>query len=179
MPFQLLADSMVTIPGVTCTGTRRLLAINETCFAIHRSGVRCRRADTYHRARVEVFRLFARQDDTLSPARPDGTEGDWTSVLLSFRLRGEPSMPKRPRNAPPLPAVARLPWCRRPARILALNDEAVALAIRMDGGPAIGVWALPPGYVEGLGAGDASPAVPEDALDLPLRREAVLLAWPR
>jgi hypothetical protein len=179
MPFQLLADSMVTIPGVTCTGTRRLLAINETCFAIHRSGVRCRRTDTYHRARVEVFRLYARRDDTLTPARSDGTEGDWTSVLLSFRLRGEPSMPKRPRNAPPLPAVARLPWCRRPARILGLNDEAVALAIRMDGGPAIGVWALPPGYVAGLGAGDASPAVPEDALDLPLRREDVLLAWPR
>jgi hypothetical protein len=179
MPFQLLADSMVTIPGVTCTGTRRLLAINEACFAIHRSGVRCRRTDTYHRARVEVFRLFARQEDTLTPARADGSEGDWTSVLLSFRLRGEPCMPKRKKGAPPLPAVARLPWCRRPARILGLNDEAVALAIRMDGGPAIGVWALPPGYAAGLEAGGASQAVPEDALDLPLRREDVLLAWPR
>ncbi|NHZ47926.1 hypothetical protein FVW27_15115, partial [Desulfovibrio sp. XJ01] len=71
-----------------------------------------------------------------------------------------------------------LPWCRRPARILGLNDEAVALAIRMDGGPAIGVWTLPPGYVDGLT--DAGiPNAPEDALDLPLRREDVLLAWPR
>ena len=73
------------------------------------------------------------------------------------------------------------PGCRGAAgpRILGLNDEAVALAIRMDGGPAIGVWTLPPGYVAGLGVGDASPAVPEDALHLPLRREDVLLAWPR
>lgn len=175
MPFQLLADSMVTIPGVACTGTRRLLAINAACFAIHCGGVRCRRTDTYHRARVEVFRLFARQGDTLLPARADGSEGDWTSVVLSFRLRGEPCMPRSDKDTPPLPAVARLPWCRRPARILGLNDEAVALAIRMDDSPAVGVWALPPGYVANL----ESDAVTDDPLHLPLRREDVLLAWPR